>query len=126
MPSNVFANMMGVSHKGSGAKSLVFPDVCKTPTPGGPVPIPYPNLAQSMHLAKGSKTVKVQGKSATIKGCNYSMSVCDEPGTLGGIISGTFKNKAEFVLYSFNVKYENKNVCRMSDLMFHNKKNIVG
>jgi hypothetical protein len=22
-----------------------FPDVCKTPTPGGPVPIPYPNMA---------------------------------------------------------------------------------
>jgi len=22
-----------------------FPDVCKTPTAGGPVPIPYPNVA---------------------------------------------------------------------------------
>lgn len=24
---------------------MAFPDVCKTPTPGGPVPIPYPNIA---------------------------------------------------------------------------------
>jgi hypothetical protein len=24
---------------------MAFPDVCKTPIPGGPVPIPYPNIA---------------------------------------------------------------------------------
>jgi hypothetical protein len=28
-----------------GSAVLAFPDVCKTPTPGGPVPIPYPNIA---------------------------------------------------------------------------------
>ncbi len=126
MGTTVFANMMGVSHKRSGAKSLVFPDVCKTPTPGGPVPIPYPNLAQSMHISKGSKSVKVQGCMSTIKGCRYYMSTGDEPGTIGGIISNTIKNRAEFVLYSFNVKYEGKNVCRMGDLMTHNKKNAIG
>ena len=37
------------------------PDVCKTPSPGGPVPIPYPNIAQSVTLAKGTTTVKADG-----------------------------------------------------------------
>ena len=28
-----------------GGQCFAFPDTCKTPTPGGPVPIPYPNIA---------------------------------------------------------------------------------
>jgi hypothetical protein len=27
-----------------------FPDVCKTPAPGGPVPIPYPNIAMCSNI----------------------------------------------------------------------------
>jgi uncharacterized Zn-binding protein involved in type VI secretion len=126
MPSTVFANFMGISHKGSGAMSIVFPDVCKTPTPAGPVPIPYPNLAKSSDLAQGSNTVKLQGQSAAIKDCSYAMSTGDEPGSAGGVISGKIKGKAEFVLYSFDVKIEGKNACRMGDLMTHNDKNAIG
>lgn len=126
MGSTVFANMMGISHKNSGAMSLVFPDVCNTPTPGGPVPIPYPNLAQSTNVASGSKKVKIQGQMATIKGCNYSISTGDEAGSVGGVASGKIKGKAEFVLYSFDVKIEGKNACRMGDMMTHNDKNAIG
>ena len=126
MGSTVFANMMGISHKKSGGKSPIFPDVCKTPTPGGPVPIPYPNLAESSNLAKGSKTVKIEGQMAAIKGCNYSTSTGDEPGATGGVMSSKAKGKAEFILYSFDVKIEGKNTCRMGDTMTHNDKNAVG
>jgi uncharacterized Zn-binding protein involved in type VI secretion len=126
MGSTVFANMMGISHKNSGGKSPVFPDVCKTPTPGGPVPIPYPNLAQSMNIASGSKTVKIQGQMAAIKGCNYSISTGDEAGSVGGVASNKIKGKAEFVLNSFDVKIEGKNACRMGDTMTHNDKNAIG
>ena len=31
---------------GSGTCTATGPDVCKTPTPGGPQPLPYPNIAQ--------------------------------------------------------------------------------
>ena len=40
MAQTTFANCRGIVHKGSNGISIVFPDVCKTPTPGGPVPIP--------------------------------------------------------------------------------------
>ena len=126
MPTTIFANSMGISHKGSNAISAVFPDVCKTPTPGGPVPIPYPNVAKSSDLMQGTTTVKLQGMPAAVKGCSYMPSMGDEPGTAGGVISSKFKGKAEFVLYSFDVKLDGKNACRMGDLMTHNDKNAIG
>ena len=54
----VGVNNLSVVHKSSNGVTIAFPDVCKTPTPGGPVPIPYPNIAQSSDTAKGSKGVK--------------------------------------------------------------------
>lgn len=126
MGSNVFANMMGISHKGSGAMSTVGPDVCKTPTGSGPVPIPYSNMAQSANIADGSTTVKIQGNMAAVKGCSYSISTGDEAGSVGGVASGKTKGKAEFALYSFDVKIEGKNACRNGDLMTHNDKNAMG
>ena len=126
MAQTVFANSRGVDHKGSGGMSMVFPDVCKTPTPGGPVPIPYPNTGMATNTSKGTKKVKVDGKMAMVKGAVYSMTTGDEPGSIGGIISGKIKGEAEYMMYSFDVKLEGKNACRLGDPLWHNKKNIVG
>ena len=127
MAQTVFANSRGVDHKGSGGMSMVFPDVCKTPTPGGPVPIPYPNIGQATNTTKGTKKVKVDGKMAMVKGAKYSMTSGDEAGTAGGgVISGKIKGEAEYMMYSFDVKLEGKNVCRLGDPLWHNKKNIMG
>ncbi|TWU40595.1 DUF4150 domain-containing protein [Novipirellula artificiosorum] len=124
MPTTVH-NTTGFVHKGSGGMSLVFPDVCKTPTPGGPVPIPYPNLGKASD-AMGTTTVKADGKTIMVKGKKYVLSSLDEPGSVGGVISNTVKGPCEFLTYSFNVMVEGKNLCRMSDVLWHNKKNICG
>ncbi|MCP4349977.1 MAG: DUF4150 domain-containing protein [Desulfobacterales bacterium] len=126
MALNVFANGRSIVHKGSGTMNFVFPDVCKTPTPGGPVPIPYPNIGKSGDTTKGPTTVKVNGKMPMVKKSLYSKTTGDEPGTVGGVISGVNKSVAEFMTHSFDVKFENRNVARMGDMMFHNKKNIMG
>ena len=43
-------------HKGSnGISTATIPDVCKTPSPGGPVPIPYPNISQSATLPRARR-----------------------------------------------------------------------
>jgi hypothetical protein len=60
------------------------------------------------------------------KDAKYVMTTGDEAGSAGGVISGVIKGEAEFMMYSFDVKYEGKNVCRLGDPMFHNKKNIMG
>lgn len=126
MAQTTFCNTRGIAHKGSGGMSLVFPDVCKTPTPGGPVPIPYPNIGKSSDTSKGPKTVTTDGKMPMVKQALYSKSTGDEPGTLKGIISSDHMGVCEFMMYSFDVKFEGKNVCRLGDPLFHNKKNIMG
>ena len=127
MPCTVFVNGRGVVHKSSGGMSLVFPDVCKTPAPPGPpIPIPYPNLGKSADTSQGPTNVKTDGSMPMVKGSKYAMSTGDEAGSIGGIISGVFKHECEFMMYSFDVKFDGKNVCRMGDPLFHNKKNIMG
>src|SRR6476646_5147626 len=79
-------------HKGSnGISTATIPDVCKTPSPGGPVPIPYPNISQSAMLDKGTTTVKADGgMMIAIKGSEFSLSNGDEAGSVGGVKSNTF------------------------------------
>ena len=126
MPT-VFANSRGVVHKQSGGMSTVFPDVGKTPTPGGPVPIPYPNIGMASNTTSGPTKVKTDGQMPMVKGAKYAMTSGDEAGNAGGgVVSNSFKGEAEFMMYSFDVKFEGKNVCRLGDPLFHNKKNIMG
>lgn len=106
--------------------STVFPDVCKTPTPGGPVPVPYPNVGKAADTAKGPKNVVVDGCMPMVKGAEYRTSSGDEPGTLGGVVSGVHRGVCEFMMFSFDVKFAGKNVCRLGDPLFHNKKNAAG
>jgi len=124
MPVTVGVNTMTVVHAGSNGISMAFPDVCKTPAPpAGPIPIPYPNIAQSSDTAQGSATVKCDGNPICLKDSNFKMSTGDEAGSVGGVASSKTKGKAEFVNYSFDVKVEGKNVPRAMDLMLHNDKN---
>lgn len=126
MGQTTFANSRGIAHKGSGGMSIVFPDVCKTPAAPSPLPIPYPNIGQSSDTSQGPSTVKTDGEMPMVKGAKYSKSSGDEAGTLGGVISSVNMSVCEYLLYSFDVKFEGKNVCRLGDQLWHNKKNICG
>ena len=115
-------------HKGnSGITKCTLPDVCKTPSPGGPVPVPYPVIVSlSSDLAKGTKTVKIDGGNmVAIKGSEFSRCTGDEPGTAGGVKSSTNMKEATWILYSFDVKIEGKNACRLSDKMMMNHGNTA-
>jgi hypothetical protein len=61
-----------------------------------------------------------------VKGAKYSKSSGDEAGTLGGVMSSVNMSVCEYLLYSFDVKFEGSNVCRLGDQLWHNKKNILG
>jgi hypothetical protein len=115
-------------HKGSnGIANSTVPDVCKTPSPAGPVPIPYPIIvSMSSDLASGSTTVTADGGNMiAIKGCEFSRCTGDEPGTVGGVKSSTFMQEAKFILYSFDVKIDGQNACRLTDKMTMNHENTV-
>jgi Domain of unknown function (DUF4150) len=113
-------------HKMStGISTATIPDVCKTPSPGGPVPIPYPNIAQSITLASGTTNVKGDKMMASVKGSKFALSNGDNAGVAGGIKSSTFMKEATWILYSFDVKLQKKNAARLSDKMFHNSENAA-
>mgnify|MGYP001015564979 CR=1 FL=1 len=127
LPITINVNGLSLCHKASGGVSIAtLPDVCKTPSPGGPVPVPYPNVARSRDLAKGTKTINADGGNMCARfGSEFSRSTGDEPGTLGGVKSGTFTKEATWITYSFDVKFEGKGACRLTDKMFHNHQNTV-
>lgn len=123
MGKNVGANGRSVVHQDSGGTTVAFPDVCNTPSPAGPVPIPYSNVAKSSDIAQAAKTVEVDGNPIGVKDSTFSTSTGNEAGTAGGVFSGKTKGRAEFVTWSFDVKVEGQGVVRALDLMTHNDKN---
>ena len=129
MPVSVKVNGLANSlvHKGSNGVSVAtMPDVCKTPSPGGPVPIPYPNISQSITLAKGTTTVKADGGMMIAnKGSEFSLSNGDNAGVAGGVKSSTFMKESTWILYSFDVKMDGKGACRLSDKKFQNHENAA-
>jgi hypothetical protein len=127
MPVTINVNNLTLCHKGSnGISTATIPDVCKTPSPGGPVPIPYPNVAMSMDLMKGTTTVQSDGGMMCANyGSEFFKSTGDEPGVAGGVVSSTFIKEATWITFSFDVKLQGKGACRLTDKMFHNHMNTV-
>jgi hypothetical protein len=128
MSLKIKVNDLGLSHKGSnGFVRNTLPDVCKTPSPGGPVPIPYPVIiSRSGDLDNGTTTVTADGGNMiSIKGSEYSRCNGDEAGTAGGVKSSTNMKEAKWILYSFDVKFDGANVCRNTDKMTMNHENTV-
>src|SRR5690554_6361465 len=121
MPS-VFANGRSILHAGDGNKHVSAPpDVCKTPSPGGPVPVPYPNIAADSDLAKGTKDIKIEGKPAANADSNLRRSSGDEAGTAGGgLVSNKTMGKLTWASSSPTVHLEGKGAVRFMDVTQHN------
>ena len=67
---------------------FAFPDVCNTPTPAGPIPIPYPNLALPMTAIPNQFKVLVMAMPAHNLGTTVPMSNGDNPGVAVNPMSG--------------------------------------
>lgn len=121
MATKVSVNSRTVVHASSNGIAAGFPDLCKTPTPAGPIPIPYPNIAKSSDTDQGSESITVDGNPIMLEESVFKTSMGNEAGSAGGVVSNTTKGKAKFVNYSLNVSAEGQAVCRMGDLMLQNK-----
>lgn len=88
---------------------MAFPDVCKVPSPGGPVPTPFPNVAMCNQADAGtcSSKVKVQNQPVITVASEVPRTQGDEAGTAGGgVSSGTQMDKAVFKQGVSKVKIE--------------------
>ena len=70
----------GVVQKNSGHLTKRPPDVCKTPSPAGPIPVPYPTIKKGSDTAKGSKKVKIDGTGIIHRNSYSPIRSEDEPG----------------------------------------------
>jgi hypothetical protein len=119
--SDVTANNRTIVHRGDGLTNVAaLPDVCKTPLPAGPTPVPYPNFARDGDLTKGAKQVTIDGAPVAHAGSKIARSSGDEAGTLGGLVSGTNRGKMTWGSSSPNVVVEGQGVVRFADVTHHN------
>lgn len=119
--TTVYANARVILSKGDGLQHVcATPDVCKTPTPVGPVPIPYVNMAMNANLASGSQDVKIDGQPGALASSKLATSVGDEPGSAGGVVSSTTKGAMTWASSSPDVLIEGQGVIRFLDVTLHN------
>lgn len=125
MAITININGLTLCHKDSGGISHnTLPDVCKTPPFG--VPVAYENEAYSADLVKGTTSVFADGGNMIANmGSQFARSVFDEPGSMGGVISGTNRAETDWISHSFDVFFEGKPACRLTDKLFMNHKNTV-
>lgn len=105
-----------------GGLANAFPDVCRTPSPAGPVPVPYPNVASLMQLnpVTATKKVRVLGQAVLVANSQITITSGDEAGSLGGVSSQMFKGPASPKTYSFKVKAEGQPVVYFTCMFGHN------
>jgi hypothetical protein len=65
------------------------------------------------------------GNMCANRGSQFAKSYGDEPGTLGGIISGTNMAEATWLSWSPDVLLEGRNACRLTDKMLMNHGNTA-
>jgi hypothetical protein len=125
MAITININGLTLCHRGSsGVSHNTLPDVCKTPDKG--IPIPYQNEAYSRDLVKGTTTVFADGGNMIANyGSQFCKSVFDEGGSMGGVVSGTNLAETDWISHSFDVFFEKKAACRLTDKLFMNHKNTV-
>ncbi len=108
-----------------GGMCQATPDTCKTPSPAGPVPVPYPNISQCNQTtaSTAAQKVKVVGMAPLHKGSEIPMSSGDEAGSAGGVVSGKIKGETTFVKFSAKVKVEGNNAVYQTCTTAQNGKN---
>lgn len=107
----------------AGGMALGVPDVCKVPTPGGPVPTPFPNTAQFANATKTSTKVMLENKDAVVETSEIPNSNGDEAGVAGGVVSGTNMQKVAVRMGSSRVKAEGKGMAYSTTMTAHNGSN---
>lgn len=106
--------------------AFAFPDVCQTPTPAGPVPIPYPNIAQLSSAESVSETLFVKGDPVLLLDSTVSSTSGDEAGSSNGVKSGSITGAATVKQASESVLYAGKGIARLGDQTEQNGDNAVG
>jgi hypothetical protein len=116
----MFANtqMMGVD--------MGFPDVCLTPTPAGPVPIPYPNISAGPMGVPAAYNVLFMAAPAHNMSTTIPLTNGDNAGVAMGVASGLVMGPARHVTASFTVLVGGAPATKLSSMTMQNNTNCPG
>lgn len=105
-----------------GAMANAMPDVCKTPTPAGPIPTPYPNIATSNMADPGGivQKVLVFNMPALNMATKILLSNGDQGGVAGGVVSNKIMGETQFTLGSLKVMVGGKPAVRLGAMTAQN------
>ena len=116
----MFANtqMMGID--------TGFPDVCLTPTPAGPVPIPYPNIAMGPMGVPAAYTVLFMCTPAHNMATSIPLSNGDNAGLATGVASGIVMGPQRHLTGAFTTLVGPMPATRMTSVALQNSTNCPG
>jgi hypothetical protein len=101
-------------------------DACKTPSPGGPVIVPYPNDALAPTAHPVTKKVLMVGVPALTTASKMEPTQGDQGGSAGGgVVSGKIMGEAH-VEGTSKVKLEGKSATALGNPTQHNGRNAPG
>lgn len=98
-----------------GAQAIASPDVCKVPTPAGPVPTPFVNIGTTQMADPGGlvKKVLVVNMPAMNQASKIMMTNGNQPGTIGGVVSNKVMGEVQFMNGSTKVMVGGKPAVRV-------------
>ena len=105
-----------------------FPDVCLTPSPLGPVPVPYPNLAQLPMALPPTTSLRhlISMMPAHNLATLIPTSQGDTAGVQGGVLSGIMMGPARNTLGSTKVFTGGSPATRWMSPALQNQNNCPG
>ncbi len=110
----------------SGGLTMGFPDTCNIPTPVGPIPTPFPNIATVAEATPAVSKIKYAGAGAHNMKAKTPSSLGDQAGVAGGLVSGVFGMAVETILPVFTIILDGMPATRTFGLTLHNNKNGPG
>jgi len=99
-----------------GIITCMAPDVCKTPSPAGPVPIPYMIVSMMATASNTEPTVSSANMPTFKKNSFTSTSIGDQPGVAGGVVSNVFGGPCRPLTFDPTVLVKGMPVIRNNDM----------
>jgi len=103
-----------------------FPDVCLTPSPAGPVPVPYPNITAGPMGVPAVYNVLFMGTPVHNMATSIPLSNGDNAGVATGVASAAVMGPSRHLTGAFTCLVGGTPVTRVSSSSLQNSTNCPG
>jgi hypothetical protein len=103
-----------------------FPDVCLTPTPAGPIPIPYPDIAMGPMGVPAAYNVLFTCAPAHNMLTQVPLTNGDNPGLATGVVAHTVMGPSRHLTGAFTVLVGGAPATRLTSMSLQNTVNCPG